>query len=195
MGNFVTLMSHEFERGLISQFLSLLSCPKTAPNSPEAEAAVLSPELAELIWSTAARVRRDLEDRVETGLKNDMVGMMRFVGDWQQEMNKAARRPRPHSWWVTGIGVLDPALSKSVPSDSDSAQPPAATGDEIDVWAIRRAQFALSTETTAAAINISPLTVAGERLCVGGSWQDCLFDVSFGERVMADLEAWLGQLA
>lgn len=186
MGNFVTLTSHEFERGLISQFRSLISPPADAPDGPNPDAAVLSAELTDLIWSTAARVRRELEDRVESGLKNDMVGVMRFIGDWNEEMAKTARRPRQHSWWVTGIGVLDPALSKTSPASGDN---------DGDVWAIRRAQFALSTETTAAAINISPMTVAGERLCVGASWQDCLFDVSFGEHVMADLEAWLTQVA
>ncbi|ROW08503.1 hypothetical protein VMCG_03065 [Cytospora schulzeri] len=199
MANFVTLMDHEFDRGLVSQIRSLLSRPAIALNSPtEVErmdkAVALSSELADLIWSTAARVRREIEDRIDAGLKNDMVGMMKFVGDWQQEMANASRRPRQHSWWVTGIGVLDGALSKSGSSSDNATSPPAAPGDN-EAWAIRRAQFALSTETTAAAISISPLTVAGERLCVGGSWQDCLFDVSLGERIMADLEAWLGQLA
>lgn len=189
MGNFVTLTSHEFERGLISQFRSLLSRPTDAPDSPKPEAAVLSPELTYLgylIWSTAARVRRELQDRVKTtGLKNDMVGVMRSIGDWNDEMTKASQRPRQHSWWVTGIGVLDSASSKTGPT----------SGDNDDVWKIRRAQFVLSTETTAAAINISPMTVAGERLCVGASWQDCLSDISFGERIVADLQAWLNQLA
>ncbi|ROW11795.1 hypothetical protein VPNG_04970 [Cytospora leucostoma] len=195
MANFVTLMTHEFERGLVSQIRSLLSHP-AAEGTDKPAAASISPELADLVWSAAARVRGEIGGRVEAGLRNDMVGVMKFVGDWQQEMARMASRPRLHSWWVSGIGVLDGGLSKEDgPSSGDNApSPPAASGDD-DAWAIRRAQFALSTETTAAAINISPLTVAGERLCVGGSWQDCLFDVSLGERVMADLEAWLGQLA
>lgn len=52
-----------------------------------------------------------------------------------------------------------------------------------------------SNETTAAAINISPMTAAGHELCVGGSWQDCILDSSVGEQVMADLESWLLQVA
>ncbi|KAL1870742.1 Alcohol acetyltransferase [Diaporthe australafricana] len=181
MGNFVTIMTHELDRGLVSEVRSFLS-------RSEGEGAgrcreVLSNEVLDLIWSAAAAVRRELEHRLEMGLRDDIVGVMRFVGDWQQEMASAARRPRRHSWWITGIGVMDgTAKADSGHSDENS-------------WAIQRAQFALSTETTAAAINISPLTVAGERLCVTGSWQDCLFDVSFGERVMADLECWLSQLA
>ncbi|KAK7733983.1 Alcohol acetyltransferase [Cytospora paraplurivora] len=191
MANFVTLMTHEFERGLVSQIRSLLSRPAVEGTD---KSAALSPGLVDLIWSAAARVRREIEGRVEAGLKNDLVGVMKFVGDWQQEMAKTASRPRQHSWWVSGTGVLDGSLPKSSSSSDNAPSPPPASGDD-DAWTIRRAQFALSTETTAAAINISPLTVAGERLCVGGSWQDCLFDVSLGERVMADLESWLGQIA
>lgn len=42
---------------------------------------------------------------------------------------------------------------------------------------------------------ISPMTAAGQELCVAASWQDCVIDVSLGERVVADLESWLGQIA
>ncbi|KAJ0117480.1 hypothetical protein J7T55_003896 [Diaporthe amygdali] len=200
MGNFVTIMTHEFERGLVSQIRSLVSRSATdPPTSGTVEggnrAEVLSAELVDLIWSDAARVRGEMEQRLAMGLKNDIVGIMKFIGDWQQEMANAARKPRVHSWWITGTGVLDGKSSKTGPGSGSAPSLPPVSSSTDDVWAIRRAQFALSTETTAAAINISPLTVSGERLCVGGSWQDCLFDESLGERVMADLEGWLGQLA
>ncbi|KAI3395068.1 hypothetical protein diail_1825 [Diaporthe ilicicola] len=194
MGNFVTMMSHDFERGLVGQFRSLLSRgAREGSDGP----GVLSGELPSLIWSAAATVRREVERRLEYGLKNNMVGIMKFVGDWQKEMANAARRPRPHTWWITGIGVLDGTVAKTDhpgSRNSDSAlSPPSDTSE--NAWAIRRAQFTLSTETTGPAISISPMTVTGERLCVAGSWQSCLFDVSLGERVMTDLEGWLGQVA
>lgn len=124
MGNYVTFTSHEFERGIISQFRSLMPHPKITSGSPKADAAVLSPALTELIWSTAARVRREFERRVETGLKNDMVGILKLVSDFREEMASAARRPRQFSWWVTSLGVLDPTLSNS----SDGASLPTSTG-------------------------------------------------------------------
>lgn len=197
MGNYVTIMTHEFERGLVRRIRSLLSHRAGAPNNSAAavergeRCAALSAELMGLIWSAAARVRREIRRKLDLGLKNDIVGTMKFIGDWRQEMANAARRPRLHSWWITGIGVLDGTPNRDASGSN--------TGNEVsgydDAWTIRRAQFSLSTETTAAAINISPMTVMGERLCVAGSWQDCLLDVALGEGVMADLEAWLGQLA
>lgn len=194
MGNYVTIMTHEFERDLVRRIRSLLSHRAGASTTSAAvergeKCAALSTELGDLIWMAAARVRREIQRKLKLGLKNDMVGIMKFVGDWQQEMANAARRPRLHSWWITGIGVLD-----GTPKGDASGSNSAPSGHD-DAWTIRRAQFSLSTETTAAAINISPMSVMGERLCVAGSWQDCLLDVALGEGVMADLEAWLGQLA
>lgn len=198
MGNYVTIMTHEFERELVRRIRSRLSrhasTSKTAAAVERGEKpAALSAELVGLIWSAAAGVRREIRRKLDLGLKNDMVGIMKFVGDWQQEMASAARRPRLHSWWITGIGVLD-GTPETVASKSSNNSEPLPPGHDDD-WTIRRAQFSLSTETTAAAINISPMTVMGERLCVAGSWQDCLLDVALGEGVMADLEAWLSQLA
>lgn len=55
----------------------------------------------------------------------------------------------------------------------------------------------LSTELTGAAIMISNMSVAGPGscLCVAGSWQDCVVDVSIGDRVMTDLKQCLLQIA
>lgn len=205
MGNFVTIMTHEFRAELTGQIRSHFS-KHAAPSEAvqggvSTRSRVLSDELVDMTWSTAARVRRELESRIDLGLKDDMVGIMKLVGDWQREMVRIASRPRPHSWWVTGIGVLDGGASAvgqyEHGSSNDAAeskpQPVAQEGDNN--WIIRRAQFALSTETPGAAIIISPMTAAGECLCVCGSWQDCLFDAGFGEGVMADLENWLNQLA
>lgn len=205
MGNFVTIMSHEFDKDLTGQIRSHFSkqpAPsEAAQGGVPAESRVLSDELVDMTWSTAARVRRELESRIDLGLKDEMVGIMKLVGDWKQEMARVASRPRPHSWWISGIGVLDGGASAvdqhehgSSADAAESKQQPVAH-DEDDHWTVRRAQFALSTETPGAALVISPMTAAGECLCVCGSWQDCLFDAGFGESVMADLEDWLNQLA
>lgn len=200
MGNYVTIMTHEFERALARRIRALLPQPAgTSTTSAAAavergeKAAALSAELVGLVWSAAAGVRHEIRRKLDLGLKNDIVGIMKFVGDWRQEMASAARWPRLHSSWILGIGVLD-GTPVTVASKSSSNSEPLPPGHG-DAWTIRRAQFSLSTETTAAAINISPMTVMGERLCVAGSSQNCLLDVALGEGVMADLEAWLSQLS
>lgn len=196
MGNFVTIMTHEFESRLVDQIRARLADNAAASGAPGEPGQVATPalsvELMDLLWSAAASVRRDIERRLELGLKNDMVGVLKFVGNWQQEMSSAARKNRKHSWWVTGTGVLDGASSKS---GHGANVMPRNFEEGTDTWTIQRAQFALSTETKGAAINISPMTVAGGQLCVTATWQDCLFDVSFGEQVVLDLQSWLNHIA
>ncbi|KAI4860461.1 alcohol acetyltransferase-domain-containing protein [Hypoxylon rubiginosum] len=176
MGNYVTITGHVFGTDLLKQIRS-----KIPPKTTDVE---LPASLLDEVWSTAFAVRKDIQHKLEIGVKNDMVGLMRFVGDWLVQMRDMARRPRPHSWFVSNLGVLDgnPNTNEELSSGKDEA------------WFIRRAQFAISAETTSAALMISPMTVAGGQLCVGGSWQDCIFDVSLGESVMADLERWLVQI-
>jgi len=184
MGNYVTIMSHRFDDAIVKKIRSELSSNTTSDCT-----LTLPVKLVEQIWSISAEVRGEIEHKLETGLKNDLVGTMKFVGDWRKQMANTAQRPRQYSWWVTGVGVLDgrpkPINTTSSPHDSTSEE----------FWAVRRAQFALSAETTAAAIMISPMTAAGEQLCVGVSWQDCICDASLGERIVADLEQWLSQIA
>ncbi|ESZ94753.1 hypothetical protein SBOR_4865 [Sclerotinia borealis F-4128] len=183
MGNYVTVMSHEFDKMLVSQICDQLW-------AADDQNPLLPPKLLLQVWKISARVRGDIEHKISTGLKNDPVGAMKFVGDWRQAMSDAAKRPRQYSWWVTGVGVLDgkPKFQNEASSAADNI-----AGE--NTWAVHRAQFALSTESTAAAFMISPMTAKGERLSVGVSWQDCICDVQMGERVAADLQRWLGQIA
>ncbi|KAH9983783.1 alcohol acetyltransferase [Xylariaceae sp. FL0662B] len=175
MGNYVTITPHEFDEALVAGIRSELP-PETAAGEG------LTSRLMDHIWFAAADVRREIEHKQGLGVKNDNVGLMKFVGDWQQQMSDTARRPRQNSWFITNLGVLDgePKLDRqngATPSDGP--------------WSVRRAQFAASAETTSAAFIISTMTAAGGQLCVVSTWQDCIFDVRLGEQVMADLEKWL----
>jgi hypothetical protein len=182
MGNYVTIMSHQFDSPLVSQIRSHIS--------PEDKTLPLPVELIQQVWSISARVRGEIKRKLDMGLKNDPVGAMKLVKDWRQQMSDNAKRPRQFSWWATGVGVLEhrSELDKMTPSMPDNSSPE-------DSWVVNRAQFALSIETTAAAFNISPMTAAGNRLTVGVSWQDCVCDVEMAEHVMRDLQQWLGQIA
>lgn len=187
MSNYVTLMAHKFDRSVVNGIRLELSS-----NTNDNGTVSLSAKLMEQMWSVSTKVRDEITQKIEGGLKNDPVGVMKFVGDWRKQMTDAAQRPRQFSWWVTGIGVLD---ERAMPTDTTTSLSPGAPASSSETWAIHRAQFALSAETTAAAFMISPMTAAGEQLCVGVSWQDSICDVSLGERIVADLDLWLNQIA
>ncbi|KAI1827312.1 alcohol acetyltransferase-domain-containing protein [Xylaria intraflava] len=185
MANFVTQMQHKFKPGLVAKFHS-----QNPPTLKDGEP-VLGHESTSLIWDTAARVRGEIADKLSIGGRNDIVGAMKFVRDWNTQMKNTVRKPRQASWMVTGLGVLDGI-------NASSAQDLAHAGekqDQLSSWRIRRAQFALSVEVAAAAFIITPMTALGERLCVGCTWQDCVIDEVLGENIVADLERLLGHMA
>ncbi|OTA83896.1 hypothetical protein M434DRAFT_378086 [Hypoxylon sp. CO27-5] len=172
MGNYVTLQNHKFSPVTVAQIRSGLAGTDMSKKLPV--------EVLDHMWSTATAIRAEIVQKLKIGVKNDHVGLMKFVGDWRVQMTDTAQRPRQCSWFVTNLGVLD-----AIPNSAS---------DQSVTWSIRRAQFAVSAETTQAALMISIMTVAEGRLCVTCSWQDCIFDTSFGEHVVADLERWVVQL-
>ncbi|KAI0483419.1 alcohol acetyltransferase-domain-containing protein [Xylaria cf. heliscus] len=176
ISNFVSLMSHKFNTSLTEQVRSHFQSTHASEN--------LSPGLLDLMWTVSSTVRGEIEQRLKRGLKNDAVGLMKYVPNWQEQLSNLARKPRQYSWLVTNLGVLNgkPNLEKT------------SHKTQGDAWTIKGAQFSLSAETTSAAIMISPVTVVNEQLCVAGSWQECIMEEDQGEQIMGDLQRWLTQI-
>lgn len=130
MGNYVTLMAHIFDEELVKEVHSQVPVDRAAGDS-------LPVEVINLVWSTASKVRDEIKQKLAAGLKNDTVGVMKFVGDWRKQMVDAAKRPRQFSWWITGVGVLEgnPTLDYKSPSSTEQGRD--------STWIVRRAQFAL----------------------------------------------------
>jgi hypothetical protein len=171
MGNYVTQLPHRFEMNLVAQIRSKL--PADASEGRD-----LSTELIRELWEISAQNRLKTLRKLETGLRNDIVGVFKFVTDWQQTMRDMAKKTRQFTWLVTNIGMLDGNIS-----------------DNGERWSIDQAQFGLSAEIPAAAIEIASISVAGHGMCVNANWPDCAVDAIFGERIVADLKRWLVQLA
>ena len=124
---------------------------------------------------------------VKAGLRNDVVGIFKLVTDWQTTMGAMAKKPRQFSWLVTNIGVMEGG-------DGDSRSRDRPGHGDGQGWSIDHAQFGLSAEIPAAAIEFSPVSVAGRGMCVGVNWADCALDCTLAGRIVADMERWLVQL-
>ncbi|EDN03439.1 predicted protein [Histoplasma mississippiense (nom. inval.)] len=148
----------------------------------------LSADLQRELWAVSTQNRLEIVNKLEAGLRNDLVGMFKYVTDWQRTMSGMAKKTRQFSWLVTNIGVLGGNTPPSLPTTGDHT-------NNAQRWSISQARFGLSVEVPSAAIVFSPVSVAGRGLYVGASWADCTVDETMGERVMADLERWLAQLA
>lgn len=171
VGNYVTQLPHRFDTELVARIRSKL--PAHAREGRD-----LSADLRRELWAVSAQNRLEIVRKLEAGLRNDLVGVFKYVTDWQQTMRDMAKKTRQFTWLMTNIGVLD-----------------GNTSDDGQRWSIGRAQFGLSAEIPAAAIEFAPISVAGWGMCVSANWPDCAVDAMLGERIMADLERWLAQLA
>ncbi|KUI57775.1 hypothetical protein VP1G_05100 [Cytospora mali] len=152
----------------------------------------------ELLWAVSAGNRQEIVRKLEAGLRNDLVGVFKYVTDWKQTMSDMAKKTRQFTWLVTNIGVLDGNASPTRPSTTTTRAPTGGDNTKSDDgqrWSIDRAQFGLSAEIPAAAIELAAVSVAGRGMCVSANWPDCAVDVTLGDRIMADLERWLAQLA
>ncbi|KAH9903659.1 hypothetical protein F4778DRAFT_781042 [Xylariomycetidae sp. FL2044] len=195
MGNFVTQVHHVFDPKLVASVRA-----KVLSSSPGTTDTEVPSELLDLIWDTAARTRSEISSKLKEGLRNDVVGTLKFVKDWRAQQKKAVQKPRQASWLITGLGVLGDESAASGPEpaaavdDDEQSRAGGTTHTHTPTWRMTRAQFALSAEVPAAALMISPMTAANSQLCVGGSWQQCVVSTTLGERVMGDLELWLRKI-
>ncbi|KAK7710812.1 Alcohol acetyltransferase [Diaporthe eres] len=190
VANYVTRAFHKYGIKTVARIRSKLK-------ADAGKGGDLSADLQRELWAASARSRQDIVRRLEAGLRNDLVGVFKYVTDWQKTMSDQAKKKRQFSWLVTNIGVLEGGNSSAAPDTT--AEPSPTDGDnksdDVQKWSISRAQFGLSAEIPAAAIEFSPVSVAGRGMCVSASWPDCAVDTVLGERIMADMERWLAQLA
>lgn len=189
VSNYVTQCLHRWDTDLAARIRSKLPAPEGKDGGAD-----LPAELQSELWAAAAQNRLEIARKLEAGLQDDLVGLFKYVTDWQQTMGAMARKKRQFTWLVTNIGVLDPSLSTA---GSSSGSKPDGDGDGDGgrgQWSISRAQFGLSTEVPSAAMALSPVSVAGGGMSVGASWADCAVEEALAERIMADLERWLAQL-
>lgn len=188
VSNYVTQCFHKWDTALVARVRSKLPTDDASHEGGRE----LSADLQRELWALSAQNRREIVQRLEAGLRNDVVGLFQYVTDWKQTMRGMANRTRQFSWLITNIGVLN----GNAPTTTTTKTTTTAGGEgDGQRWSISRAQFGLSTEVPAAAIEISPVSVAGRGMSVSASWGDCAVDVTMGEGIMADLERWLAQLA
>jgi hypothetical protein len=187
VGNYVTQCLHKFDTELVARVRSKLQANTS-------EGSDLSADLQRELWGVSAQNRQEIVNKLEAGLRNDIVGLFKYVTDWQKTMRDMAKKTRQFSWIVTNVGAMNGTTSTS----TTTTQSPTVSGSKSDdgqKWSISRAEFGLSAEIPAAAIEFAAVSVTGRGMCVSANWADCAVDATFGERIMADLERWMTQLA
>ncbi|KAL7622637.1 Alcohol acetyltransferase [Parahypoxylon ruwenzoriense] len=176
MANYMTAMTHEFETQLVKDIRARAGSGEEGSASKDRIAA-----LDQLVWSTAGRIRGEIQAKLDRGLKNDLLGLVKAVLDFRVLFKDMVKKPRAHSFAVTNLGVIDgnPGSGTEVGADREGG------------WSIDRAIFSVSPEVAGSAFTVCPIAVKGGELWVSCDWQDCAMDAALGDGVTADLEAWL----
>ncbi|KAM5355521.1 hypothetical protein ACJ41O_002167 [Fusarium nematophilum] len=167
MDNEMTLCDHTFDVDLVADIRSKAEGASSADG--------VMAQLEDIVWSAAARTRQDIQQKLDRGLNDDPMGLMKFVKDWRVQKKNQLKKPRVGAWGVSNLGTLDG-------KDEGEAEPG---------WGIERAVFQLSCEVTSPVFHISSISVKGKELCVDVSWQEGVINEAVGDRLAADMEAWM----
>jgi hypothetical protein len=133
MCNYVSVVDHEFDPKLVDTIRSHMSVMSSDSKLPA--------DVMDVIWRISARVRREIQARLESGTRNDLIGIMKLCPDWNSQQEREMCRVRYLSWLVTNLGVLDGESS--------------TTFGKEEGWSVRRAELILSAETPSAALSVS----------------------------------------
>ncbi|KAI8951101.1 alcohol acetyltransferase-domain-containing protein [Xylaria longipes] len=195
MGNYVTIVDHVLGEDLVAQIRS-----KTSLDGTDCRVS-RSGVLMDRLWSVARGIRRDIEHKLETGLKNDMVGYWRIIGDWRAQLSEEARKPRRTSWVITNLGLIggnpmqaplsSPPVSSFPSSLVDGGLDNAQERDSQHTWSSTRAQFIMCANVVSSAFGIATASVKGGDFIITCTWQDCVVDVHTGDAFVNNLESWL----
>lgn len=105
MANYATQAYHRYEPEQVARVRSKLAAGVGADGGGE-DLRLSADVLAEL-WAASAQSRREIVGRLEAGLRNDLIGVSKYVTDWQKTMMDQAKKVRQFSWLVTNVGVID----------------------------------------------------------------------------------------
>ncbi|KAF5672754.1 hypothetical protein FHETE_3588 [Fusarium heterosporum] len=166
MDNQMTLCDHMFDAKLVTDIRS-----KCKGATSDQHAMI---QLEDIVWCAAAQARQDIQNKLDRGMNNDALGLMNFVKDWRLQKTQQLKKPRVGVWGVSNLGTIDGDVEGS---DSD--------------WKIERAVFQLSCEVTSPVFHISSISVKDREMCVDVSWQEGIIDGEIGDKLAADMEAWL----
>lgn len=175
VANYATQAYHRYEPEQVTRVRAKLAAGVGADSGAKG----LSADVLAELWAASAQSRREIVGRLEAGLRNDLIGVTKYVPDWQKAMRDQAKKTRQFSWLVTNVGVMGGRQGQG----------------QDQGWSIARAQFGLSPEIPFAAVHFAPASVAGRGMCFSASWPDCAVDEALAEGIMDDMERWLAQLA
>ena len=174
--NMLTVIDHEFSEADVKRLSALIK--PAGENSNDCR------HYEDVLWEAARMTRREIEQKLESGLKNDVMSLMKLVHDWRPEKRRMAKKPRAESWTVTNIGAVD-------------GQPSSGSADKSKQWHVDHAVIIPSVDVARSMFVLGVISVKGGDLCISVAWQSGLNDyvARIGERLTQDIHSWCHYVA
>lgn len=194
MANIVGRLTHRFDHSMISM---VRRYPRNSSTTEKQQ--TLPPAFEEIMWSVAAKVRSEIQERLDMGLRDNELGMMKFADDFRGFVKATLNRPRVATFLVSNLVLID-GEPGDVPTAwttstvDDGATSGTTVEPEGSKWTIKRAAFTLSAHVNGAGIHLGVMTVKGGDMVIDLSWQKGVVDDEVCEELGEDLKAWLGHI-
>lgn len=174
--NMLTAIDHEFDELAVQNLLRLMETSD--------QDAVDCRHYEDIVWSVAESTRLTIKEKLDNGLKNDIMSLMKLVPDWRSEKKKSCKKARHESWLVTNLGVFD----GQKPTDAD---------EKRNRWYVDHALFAPSVDVARGLFMISAISAKDGDLCLGVAWQTGLGEYvdRIGNRLTRDMHSWCHYIA
>ncbi|KAM0262747.1 hypothetical protein ACHAQJ_001541 [Trichoderma viride] len=142
--------------------------------SPERVSALRAPDADTnaLIWENAEHAKGELAAKLSTIPKDDIVAILKFIGDWAGFWRGRDGKPRADSWEISNIGVLK--------NPQDMTDGPKAT----------RMLFSNGAMVAGPPMGIDVASVAGSKLTISLSWQDKVVEDELMDQLAGDLSQY-----
>lgn len=175
LANYVTNTTHEFDSPFVARIRSHIG---------KSHDERLSTKQLDLVWSSASKVRGDIDRRLTKGLKDDRLALMKFVPNARALFEKEIRKPRALSWAVSNLGVVVGTVKGEA----------TAVHEEEEAWRIQKAQFTMSAHVPDAALLIAAVSLSGGDFVITCTWQDKVVEDALADRVVGHLKRWMEQI-
>lgn len=134
-----------------------------------------------LIWGAATSLGQSLRSKVASLPKNDQMGLIGFVSDWQQFWANKLGKHRNDSWACSNVGSFKA-------SDSGSKA-------EGGAWTIDRLVFTQGALPAGPAFQVNVVGVENKGMSITFSSQGGIIDETLVKAVASDIQTSLAELA
>jgi hypothetical protein len=184
MGNYLGYHQHKFTKEVVAKVRADCEDRAAKGSSSSPEQATTIDDLEQDVWRICREVTEGLGGKLASGMKDDMMALLKFVPDWRKYFDDAVTKPRNISFELSNLGVLDGAPKTNTSGEEQSTE-------QDSSWTITQAIFTQSASAHGPAYIINPMSVKGGSLIVSCVWQDKIIEETVAVGVANDLQAWL----